>query len=141
MFGGILGAATLPVFSDKLRKRKIFIVITYNLRHSRTYRSDFCRQLWLLLAACIVFGFFLMAGGPISYQYSAEICYPAPEATSQGLLMLVGQISGIIFIFGMDMADSGGAVKNTGHDRFHRAFGDQYISNIETQRIKTRQDG
>ena len=36
------------------------------------------------------------------YRYSAEICYPAPEATSQGLLMLAGQISGIIYILGMD---------------------------------------
>jgi len=44
-----------------------------------------------------------MSVGPVVYQYSAEVSYPAPEATSQGLLVLAGQISGIIFIFGMDM--------------------------------------
>ena len=44
-----------------------------------------------------------MSVGPIGFQYSAEVSYPAPEATSQGLLVLSGQISGIIFIFAMDM--------------------------------------
>ena len=28
---------------------------------------------------------------------------PTPEGTSNGLLIMVGQLSGIIFIFGMDM--------------------------------------
>ena len=57
----------------------------------------------LLLVSGFILGFFFMPAGPIIYQYSAEISYPAPEATSQGLLVLAGQISGIIFIFGMDM--------------------------------------
>jgi hypothetical protein len=52
-----------------------------------------------------------MAGAPICFQYGAEICYPAPEATSQGLLLLAGQISGIIFIFGMDILTAAGASK------------------------------
>ena len=43
-----------------------------------------------------------MSVGPVIFQYGAEVSSPAPEATSQGLLMLAGQISGIIFIFGMD---------------------------------------
>lgn len=111
MFGGILGAAILPVFSDKLRKRKIFIVITSIFAIPGLAGLAFAGSYGLLLLSSLVFGFFLMAGGPISYQYSAEICYPAPEATSQGLLMLVGQISGIIFVFGMDMAAAEGAAK------------------------------
>ena len=42
------------------------------------------------------------ACAPVGFQYSAEVSFPAPESTSQGLLLLVGQISGIIFIFGMN---------------------------------------
>jgi hypothetical protein len=30
------------------------------------------------------------------------VAYPAPEGTTNGLLLMVGQISGIIFILGMD---------------------------------------
>src|SRR4030042_2782380 len=106
MFGGILGAATLPVFSDKLRKRKIFMVITTICAIPGLAGLAFAGSYGILLASSLIFGFFLMGNGPISYQYSAEICYPAPEATSQGLLLLVGQISGIIFVFGMDIASA-----------------------------------
>jgi hypothetical protein len=53
-------------------------------------------------------GFFLLSAGPIGFQYGAEIAYPAPEGTSNGLLLLMGQISGIAFIFGMDFFKSPG---------------------------------
>lgn len=42
-----------------------------------------------------VLGFFVMAAGPIGFEYAAEIGRPAPESTSQGLLLLAGQGSGI----------------------------------------------
>jgi len=44
----------------------------------------------------------LLSAGPIGFQYGAEITYPVPEGTSNGMLLLMGQISGIIFIVGMD---------------------------------------
>jgi cyanate permease len=111
MIGGIIGASILPPLSDKLRKRKIFILIATIGAIPGIAGMTFVETYGLLLASCLVFGFFLMAGGPICYQYSAEICYPAPEATSQGLLLLAGQISGIIFIFGMDILTAAGASK------------------------------
>jgi len=103
MVGGIFGAAILPVLSDKFRKRKYFMVLTTIFAIPGLAGLAFAGAYGPLLVSSFIFGFFLMANGPISYQYSAEICYPAPEATSQGLLLLVGQISGIIFIFGMDI--------------------------------------
>jgi hypothetical protein len=56
----------------------------------------------LLLASALVLGFFLLSSGPIGFQYGAEIAYPAPEGTSNGVVMMMGQISGIIFILAMD---------------------------------------
>jgi hypothetical protein len=47
-------------------------------------------------------GFFLLAAGPIGFQYGAEVTYPAPEGTTNGLLLMVGQVSGILFILAMD---------------------------------------
>jgi len=111
MVGGIVGASILPMLSDKLRKRKPFLVISTICAIPGIVGLTFAGSYGLLIASSLVFGFFLMAGGPIGYQYSAEICYPAPEATSQGLLMLVGQVSGIIFVFGMDVAAAEGASK------------------------------
>jgi len=49
-----------------------------------------------------VFGFFIMSAGPIGFQYGAEKSYPAPESTSQGIILLTGQLSGIIFVFGLN---------------------------------------
>jgi len=56
----------------------------------------------ILMVSSFILGFFIMSAGPIGFQYAAEISYPAPESSSQGLLLLAGQISGIIFIFAMD---------------------------------------
>jgi hypothetical protein len=44
-----------------------------------------------------------MSAGPIGFQYAAEISAPAPESTSQGLMLWVGQLSGIIMVTGMSM--------------------------------------
>ena len=62
----------------------------------------FASTLALLYLAAFVFGFFLLSSGPIGFQYGAEIGRPTPDGTSNGLLLLMGQISGIAFIIGMD---------------------------------------
>jgi MFS family permease len=111
MVGGIVGASIIPPLSDKMRKRKPFLVLAMIGIVPGLVGLAFAGNYWLLLASSFIFGFFVMAGGPIGYQYGAEICYPAPEATSQGLLLMAGQISGILFIFGMDVATAGGASK------------------------------
>jgi hypothetical protein len=54
----------------------------------------------------MVLGFFLLSSGPIGFQYGAEITYPASEGTSNGMLLMMGQISGIAFIFAMDSLKS-----------------------------------
>jgi len=62
----------------------------------------FATGYWLLLASAFIFGFFLLSAGPLGFQYGAEVTHPTPEGTSNGLLLLMGQISGIIFILGLD---------------------------------------
>ena len=38
-----------------------------------------------------------MSAGPIGFQYAAEVTFPTPESSSQGILLLSGQITGIVF--------------------------------------------
>jgi hypothetical protein len=64
----------------------------------------------LLLVSGFVFGFFLLSSGPIGFQYGAEITHPAPEGTSNSLLIVMGQISGIVFIICMDAFKSASGV-------------------------------
>jgi nitrate/nitrite transporter NarK len=107
MIGGILGACILPILSDRLRKRKFFILISTLLALPGMVGLTFTTSFGMVLLSSLIMGFFSMGGGPVSFQYAAEVSYPAPEATSQGILMLAGQISGIIFILGMDVLMAG----------------------------------
>ncbi len=102
LIGGIIGAATVPLVSDALRRRKPFIVLALAGLLPGLVGVTFARGYGLLLVSSFVFGFFLLSSGPIGFQYGAEITYPAPEGTSNGLLLWMGQISGILFILGMD---------------------------------------
>jgi MFS family permease len=103
LIGGILGAVALPLVSDSLRRRKPFIIIALAGLLPGLAGLTFATAYWLLLASAFVFGFFLLSAGPIGFQYGAEITLPAPEGTSNSLLLVMGQVSGIVFIFGMDL--------------------------------------
>ena len=103
MVGGILGCLVVPTLSDKLRKRKLPVVVCLIGSLPGLIGMTFVTSYGWLLAAGFCMGFFFMSIGPVVFQYGTEVSYPAPEATSQGVLILAGQISGIIFIFGMDM--------------------------------------
>jgi MFS family permease len=100
--GGILGALVIPSISDRYRKRTPFIKVALAGATLGLAGIAFATSYWLLLVAGFVMGFFLLSSGPIGFQYGAEITYPTPEGTSNGLLLMMGQISGILFIFGMD---------------------------------------
>jgi MFS family permease len=102
VIGGIAGAAILPVLSDRYHKRVPFIIIALTASTVGLIGITFASSYPLLLVAAFVMGFFLLSAGPIGFQYGAEITYPAPEGTSNGLLLLMGQISGILFILAMD---------------------------------------
>jgi MFS family permease len=102
LIGGIVGAFVLPIISDSLRRRKPFVIIALIGLMPGLLGVTFATTYWLLLAASFVFGFFLLSAGPVGFQYGAEMTLPAPEGTSNTLLLVAGQISGIIFIFLMD---------------------------------------
>jgi len=102
LVGGILGALIIPMISDNLRRRKPFITLALVCLLPGLLGMIFATDYWLLLASGFVFGFFLLSAGPIGFQYGAEITHPAPEGTSNSLLLVMGQVSGIVFIFGMD---------------------------------------
>jgi cyanate permease len=106
LIGGIVGAVVVPLFSDKLRRRKPFILLALCGLLPGLMGITFASGFGLLLVSGFAFGFFLLSAGPIGFQYGAEITHPAPEGTSNGLLIVMGQVSGIVFIMGMDALKS-----------------------------------
>jgi MFS family permease len=100
--GGIVGALVLPALSDRARKRTPYLVLALAGATLGLFGITFLTSYALLLVSAFIMGFFLLSAGPIGFQYGAEITRPIPEGTSNGLLLWVGQISGIIFILAMD---------------------------------------
>jgi MFS family permease len=106
ILGGIVGALIIPMLSDHYKKRTPFIIMALIGATLGLAGITFATSYWQLLASGMGLGFFLLSSGPIGFQYGAEITYPASEGTSNGMLLLMGQISGIAFIFGMDFFKS-----------------------------------
>ena len=102
ILGGIIGAVVIPLLSDHYRKRVPFLLLAVVGATLGLIGVTFATSYLLILGSAFVFGFFLLSAGPVGFQYGAEVTYPTPEGTSNGLLLLMGQISGIIFILAMD---------------------------------------
>lgn len=100
--GGIIGAVVIPLISDHYRKRTPYLLLAVIGATLGLVGITFANSYWLLLFSAFVFGFFLLSAGPVGFQYGAEVTHPTPEGTSNGLLLLMGQISGIVFILGLD---------------------------------------
>jgi len=106
LLGGIVGAAVMPLLSDRAQRRKPFILLSLVGLLPGLAGMTFAHSYWLLLVSGFSFGFFLLSAGPIGFQFGAELTRPAPEGTSNSLLMVMGQLAGVIFIFGMDALKS-----------------------------------
>jgi MFS family permease len=114
LIGGIIGSIIIPALSDKYMKRKLFLVVcmlgmvpgVLGLSFANYFGFSSQAVYTIALGASFILGFFVMSAGPVGFQYAAEICHPAPESTSQGILLWVGQISGILFVFGMSVRNN-----------------------------------
>lgn len=107
LVGGVIGAIILPLLSDRYMKRKFFLVLCIGGMVPSLLGLSFAHMLFphhaymAAIIASFLLGFFVMSAGPIGFQYAAEVSAPAAESTSQGLLLLSGQITGLLFVAGM----------------------------------------
>jgi FLVCR family feline leukemia virus subgroup C receptor-related protein len=103
IIGGIVGAVVLPILSDYWGRRKAFLVLCMGLTVPALWAIFLAPTGWYALgiAAMSLLGFALMSAGPIGFQYAAEVTAPVPESFSQGMLLLAGQVSGLVFTAGM----------------------------------------
>ena len=95
---GIVGAFLLPLISDKLRVRIPFFVAGVTLIGVLSMGLTFFTGYVLLIALSAILGFVIMGLAPILFQHGAETAYPVQEGASFGTIMLMGQVSGIIFV-------------------------------------------
>jgi len=114
LIGGIIGALVIPTLSDRYRRRKLFLVICLAgmlpavavLTSAGNLGDDPETIYRISLVASFSLGFFVMSAGPVGFQYAAEVNVPAPESISQGILLWVGQLTGMVFVAGMSIHEN-----------------------------------
>jgi len=102
LIGGIVGCVVMSALSDKYKKRKILIIASVVITTVSLAILSFTANELLLYLFGFFLGFGILSAGPVALEYAVEVTAPVPEATSNGSLMWVGQIGGIIFILGLE---------------------------------------
>lgn len=95
---GVIGAVVLPSISDKVGRRIPFLMAAVALLVPLYLLFTFMGSYILLVIVAAVSGFSIMGVAPILFQHGSEVAYPAQEGTSLGLILLMGQISGTLFV-------------------------------------------
>jgi MFS family permease len=105
LVGGVIGAVVIPPFSDKQHKRKLYLLLGFALAIPGLVGLTFGLTHGVLFVSAFSMGFFLVSANPVGMQYAAEITYPTPEGTSNGLIQLFGQAS-VVFVYLMEALKS-----------------------------------
>ncbi len=98
LVGGVIGAVVIPPFSDRQHKRQRYILLGIVCAIPGIIGLAFAQTSWLLFLSAFEVGFFLVSTSPVGMQYAAEITFPTPEGTSNGLVQLFGQAS-VVFVY------------------------------------------
>jgi sugar phosphate permease len=93
LIGGILGFLIFPYTSDRIRKRRPVLIAGALLCIPFLVLLSNVNSFALLAIISVLLGICVMGIWPVTLQYSTEMCYPAPEGTSMGMITLAGQIS------------------------------------------------
>lgn len=103
IFGGILGAALVPALSDKFKNRKIFILLGAISASALAYPLMTGSDVGMLMILGGLMGFLFLPGYPLLIASSEEEAGKNRAGASTGLLMLSGNLGGIVTIMGMQM--------------------------------------
>ena len=98
LVAGVIGAVILSAMSDRQGKRVRYLVLTLALAVPSLVGVAFVSTSWLLFISSAALGFFIVGALPIGMQYAAEVTFPTPEGTSNGLVQLCGQCS-VVFVY------------------------------------------
>jgi cyanate permease len=93
MVGGVVGALLIPAISDRIRKRKWVLIAALLLSLPGILGLTFLKGFVPVTISSIWLGILLVGAIPLVLQYAVEVCYPAPEPASSGLLMIASQAS------------------------------------------------
>ena len=108
IIGGIIGILFMSILSDKLNKQKNILFFSLTISTISVLVFSFAFNDLLLMLSSFFFGFGLMGATPLALEYAINITEPVPEATSNGILLMMGNIGGIALIIGLENIKSAG---------------------------------
>ena len=98
IIGGVFGSIVIPGLSDRLRKRKIFILISLIVSAILFYIHSLLYNEILLGIDLFILGFFFMSSLPLGLELSANSVKKGYAGTANSALWLFGQIGSLILI-------------------------------------------
>jgi MFS family permease len=96
---GVAGAVVLPLISDRLHTRVPMFVGAIALLVPLLVGFTYLRHFLPITLCAGLAGFSTMGVAPVLFQYGSEVAYPIPEGTSLGMILLMGQVSGALFVY------------------------------------------
>jgi MFS family permease len=102
ILAGLVGCFVIPLISDKIGKRKPFLILASLLGAICMVAFIFIRGYTANVINGVVLGFFLISALPIMLTMSAEIMGPKYAGVSVGYLQLLGNIAAVILVASME---------------------------------------
>jgi MFS family permease len=106
IIGGIFGSMVIPGISDKVARRKPFIIADLAVAAAMLFLFAEISDFLILTVVGAILGFFLMSALPIGLEMSAEIVGSALAGSASSFLWLFSQAGSVIFILFMDAIKS-----------------------------------
>jgi len=98
IFSGMLGCIIIPLVSDKIRRRKPFLILASLIGAMSVTVLIFANGYSMNLVNGIVLGFFLISALPIMLTMSTEITGARFAGISVGYLQLLGNAAAVIIV-------------------------------------------
>ena len=96
--GGILGALLIPLLSDYLQKRRIFLILATLIGASATYPLLYLTTGTTTLLLSFILGFFLLAGYPLLIAAAEDTVHASQAAKAVAMLMMMGNLGGVMMV-------------------------------------------
>lgn len=101
VFGGIIGSGAISILAEKVNNRRNLMTCSFLIATTSLFVISFATNPILLNIFSFLLGFGILSAAPVALEYAVDITKPVPEASSNGMLMMFGQVGGIILMLGL----------------------------------------
>ena len=91
----------IPLLSDKLQKRRLFLLIATAVGAIATYPLLYITSGITTLVVSFILGFFLLAGYPLLIAAAEDTVHPTQAAKAVAMLMMLGNLGGVVMVLAM----------------------------------------